>query len=128
MATTEVFLIALLLIPFWWSKRINDKTQRERAVASAQSTAEQPNSAANATADNRRAPSNPDRFGLSFGHSTLPGTTATSMFYSACAGEPLDMSNPDKNQCNPTQGDSSCRTALPVLCILKDGSTPESAG
>lgn len=127
-------LIALLLIPFWWSKRVNDKTQRERATATATATvtaassAVQANSAPAAAANNTQAPSNPDRFGLSFGHGTLPSTTATSMFYSACAGEPLDMGNPDKNQCNPTQGDSSCRTALPVLCILKDGSTPESAG
>ena len=69
----------------------------------------------------------PDRFGLSFGHGELP-SKHKDLMYSACAGAPLDMGNPDKGQCNPSQGDSSCRTALPVLCILQDASTPESAG
>jgi hypothetical protein len=124
-------LIALLLIPFWWSKRVNDKTQREQAIAAAKPTAQQ---ASNTPADTTiNAPiNNPDRFGLSFGYgtpnSTPTATPLTGMMYSACAGGPLDMGNPDKGQCNPYQGDSSCRTALPVLCILKDGSTPESAG
>lgn len=125
-------LIALLLIPFWWSKRINDKTQRERAIAATKSTADQPSSPVTSPVDAGLAASNPDRFGLSFGHGTFNTTSTTapptSMVYSACAGQPLDMGNPDKAQCNPYQGDSSCRTALPVLCILKDGSTPESVG
>lgn len=122
-------LIVLLLIPFWWSKRVNDKTGRERAVAATnpntKPTSNQPSAAVVATTN--LAANNPDRFGLSFGHGSLPSTSTTIM-YSACAGEPLDMGNPDKAQCNPYQGDSSCRTALPVLCILKDGSAPESAG
>jgi hypothetical protein len=69
----------------------------------------------------------PDRFGLTFGHGTPPSLSG-GLMVSACAGIQLDMGNPDKNQCNLTQGDTSCRTALPVLCALKDGSTAESAG
>lgn len=121
-------LIVLLLIPFWWSKRVNDKTERERAVAAIKPTVKPTsNQPSAAVATTNLSASNPDRFGLSFGHGSVPSTSTTIM-YSACAGEPLDMGNPDKSQCNPYQGDSSCRTALPVLCILKDGSTPESAG
>ncbi len=125
-------LVALLLIPFWWSKRVNDKTQRERAVMATKSTADIPSNTVAAPVNNNLAASNPDRFGLSFGHGTFNTTSTTaaltSIMYSACAGQPQDMGNPDKAQCNPYQGDSSCRTALPVLCILKDSSTPESAG
>jgi hypothetical protein len=69
----------------------------------------------------------PDRFGLSFGHGERP-SKFKDLMVSACAGAPLDMGNPDNGQCNPAQGDSSCRTALPILCVLQDGSTAESAG
>jgi hypothetical protein len=107
------------------------------AQASAAKKAALGNKAAGASGVERSIPANtgpaaqaaapsPDRFGLSFGHGDLQGKTG--IIYSACAGAPLDMANPDKSQCNPYQGDSSCRTALPLLCILKDGSTAESAG
>jgi hypothetical protein len=101
-----------------------------RTAAAAQARATEKavtgNTVVDANAGARTAPS-PDRFGLSFGHGTLPGPS-TSLMYSACAGTPLEMGNPDKSQCNPYQGDTSCRTALPVLCALKDGGTAESAG
>ncbi|NJS37293.1 MAG: hypothetical protein HC765_14255 [Brachymonas sp.] len=46
----------------------------------------------------------------------------------SCHGEPKEgISQPHAGSCNPYQGDASCRLALPVLCIKKDGSTPESA-
>jgi hypothetical protein len=35
---------------------------------------------------------------------------------------------PSTPQCNPVQGDTACRTALPVLCVLKDGSASDSVG
>lgn len=138
-------LIALLLIPYWMAKKTNDKTTAKLSVAQGKapvgakpSIAQPQATSGNAALEpgNRTAPglvsapstgtASPDRFGLSFGHGDAQGKTG--LMLSACAGTPLDMGNPDKNQCNPTKGDSSCRTALPVLCILKDGSTAESAG
>ncbi len=85
-----------------------------------------PATSPSATATAPASAVNPDRFGLSFGHGALP-SPQSGLMHSACAGTPLDMANLGKNQCNPAQGDTSCRTALPVLCVLKDGSTPESA-
>jgi hypothetical protein len=138
-------LAALLLIPYWMAKKTSSTTQAELAAkqskipAGAKLSASQTQSAtvekpdirsaeATATEATPNTPStpSPDRFGLSFGHGDLQGKAG--LMVSTCAGAPLDMGNPDKNQCNPTQGDSSCRTALPVLCVLKDGSTAESAG
>jgi hypothetical protein len=72
---------------------------------------------------------NPDRPGLSFGHMRLTNTNNPgAILYSACAGEPKDMTAALDGQCNTRSGDMSCRTALPVLCVLKDGSTAQSAG
>jgi hypothetical protein len=135
-------LVALLLIPYWMAKKASPKTPAElaakqsKAPVSAKPTAAQAQGvaaekttkpgAAIPTADTAPNTPSPDRFGLSFGHGDLQGKAG--LIVSACAGAPLDMGNPDKNQCNISQGDSSCRTALPVLCVLKDGSTAESAG
>jgi hypothetical protein len=138
-------LVALLLIPYWMAKKTNDKTTAKLSVAQGKApvgakpnTAQPQATTGNAAVEpgNRTAPAmvsspatgtaSPDRFGLSFGHGDAQGKTG--LMVSSCAGTPLDMGNPDKSQCNPIQGDSSCRTALPVLCVLKDGSAPESAG
>lgn len=132
-------LCVLMLVPYWMAKRVSSKTvvevgttgSKKPVVAAGNTQADrreettpsgeipQPTSAALAAS--------PDRFGLSFGHGALPAYPS-GLMYSACAGTPLDMANPDKGQCSPTQGDTSCRTALPVLCVLKDGSTAESVG
>lgn len=130
-------LCLLIIVPYWMAKKVNDKTAAEVAAdKGAQPTPTlktspapsiPPGSDAAPSAASTAVAVNPDRFGLSFGHGVLP-STSTSLMYSACAGAPLDMGNPDKGQCNPYQGDTSCRTALPILCTLKDGSTAESAG
>lgn len=142
-------LAALVLIPYWMAKTTNDKTaaklfatqgnaapgvkptvaQKQAQTQAQTSSAEKPATAAttiSSTTSSSSSTPNPDRFGLSFGHGDLQGKPG--LMVSACAGTPLDMGNPDKSQCNPTQGDSSCRTALPVLCVLKDGSTADSVG
>jgi hypothetical protein len=123
-------LCFLLLVPYWMAKKTGTKTSAQAAPiagkqASASSTAAR--AAPVAAVKVATAVASPDRFGLTFGHGVLPNATS-GLMYSACAGAPLDMGNPDKNQCNPYQGDTSCRTALPVLCALKDSSTAESAG
>jgi hypothetical protein len=143
-------LVALLLIPYWMAKKANNTTSAELAakqskvsigakpsasqvqgntvkkVATGGAAGPTTSTTTSATSNATTNTPSPDRFGLSFGHGDLQGKAG--LMVSACAGAPLDMGNPDKNQCNLTQGDSSCRTALPVLCVLKDGSTAESVG
>lgn len=41
----------------------------------------------------------------------------------SCHGEPAPTDRPHKNSCNPYQGDTSCRTVLPVLC-MRAGAAP----
>jgi hypothetical protein len=135
-------LCVLMAVPYWMAKKAGNKTAAEVKVASGKkpaATSSTPGSTPDKAPDTATASApapglasavvavNPDRFGLTFGHGALP-SPQSGLMVSACAGTPLDMGNPDKNQCNPTQGDTSCRTALPVLCALKDGSTAESAG
>jgi hypothetical protein len=135
-------LVALLLIPYWMAKKVNNKTPAELVIKQSKVSADAKPSVPQAqgattdksvglgavvpATDTTTSTPSPDRFGLSLGHGDLQGKAG--LMVSTCAGMPLDMGNPDKNQCNPIQGDSSCRTALPVLCVLKDGSAPESAG
>ncbi len=117
----------MLVMPLWWSRSKEDSAKAKptpTSVAMVQAnTTEGPKAVTAVTI-------NPDRFGLSFGHASAPAapSLSTDIMHSACNGTPLDMANPDKGQCNPAQGDSSCRSALPVLCVLQDGSTAESAG
>jgi hypothetical protein len=134
-------LCVLMFVPYWMAKKVYDKTAAEASVASGKKptqpggttgatpggTPSTPGSTAAPTPSSAVVAANPNRFGLTFGHGALPNQHS-GLMYSACAGIPLDMGNPDKNQCNPYQGDTSCRTALPILCALKDGSTAESAG
>jgi hypothetical protein len=132
-------LCILMLVPYWMAKKVSSKTAAEMSAASGKkppvALGNTQSSAPGKAVSGGEVPgstsavlaANPDRFGLSFGHGAVPNPS-TNVMVSACAGTPLDMGNPDKNQCNPYQGDTSCRTALPVLCVLKDGSTAESAG
>ncbi len=123
-------LCFLLIVPYWMAKKTVTQTPAHAAPgAGKQATAGSAAASAApvAAVKGATAVASPDRFGLTFGHGVLPNATS-GLMYSACAGTPLDMGNPDKNQCNPAQGDTSCRTALPVLCVLKDGSTAESVG
>jgi hypothetical protein len=134
-------LCFLLVVPYWMAKKTGKKTPAQAtpgagkqatagtaaASAATKSTAVKTPTATAEPPASAVPTGNPDRFGLTFGHGVLPNAT-NGLMYSACAGAPLDLANPDKNQCNPSQGDTSCRTALPVLCALKDGSTAESAG
>jgi hypothetical protein len=131
-------LCVLMVVPYWMAKKSGSKTATEAKVANSKkppaATGSAPTGTPGSSPGTVSAPgptaavaaANPDRFGLTFGHGSP--SPQSGLMYSACAGTPLDMGNPDKNQCNPTQGDTSCRTALPVLCALKDGSTAESAG
>lgn len=118
-------LCVLMVVPYWMAKKTANSKKPPTATGGSPVSTPSSSSAPGPTAS--VVATNPDRFGLTFGHGALT-SPPSGLMYSACAGTPLDMGNPDKNQCNPYQGDTSCRTALPVLCALKDGSTAESAG
>jgi hypothetical protein len=131
-------LCILLVVPYWMAKKTGSKTPAQVAPGVGKQASAGTHTAVSVATTNpatakampppsAAATASPDRFGLSFGHATPP-SPQSGLMVSACAGTPLDMGNPDKNQCNPQQGDTSCRTALPVLCALKDGRTAESAG
>jgi hypothetical protein len=62
----------------------------------------------------------PIAYGLSFALVNDP-VLATETVYLSCHGEPAPVDRPHKESCNPFQGDTSCRTVLPVLCAKLTG-------
>jgi hypothetical protein len=127
-----IVMLGLLVIPLWWNKRNKDAAKVAPQVAQRPATtsakqAASPNAQAPAVASTA-SPTNsasPDRLGLSLGHGKF--TTAsdvTRLLHSSCTGEP----RADNGACDAIAGDSSCRTALPILCILKDGSAAQASG
>ena len=39
----------------------------------------------------------------------------------ACHGEPVPLDHPHRGSCNPYEGDTSCRTVLPIACYRSSG-------
>ena len=65
-------------------------------------------------------------FGLSFGvvqDASLPAQTVRL----GCHGEPDQVDRPGRDNCDPVQGDTSCRTVLPVLCARPAEPGPDAA-
>jgi hypothetical protein len=118
-----VILLVLLVVPLWWlsngAKKQGSQHAAEKAAAAGSALTP---SAASAPA----AVNDPDAHGMTWG--ILPNEKLPeSAVWMSCHGSPKDgISQPHADSCNPYRGDSSCRLALPVLCIKKDGSTPES--
>ena len=54
-------------------------------------------------------------YGLTFAVVNDP-TLPSDQVSLSCQGEPAQVERPHKEACNPYQGDTSCRTVLPVLC------------
>lgn len=133
-------LVGILLVPIWQNreaKKTAKPTSVVRPNASAPTvvqpgmvaaTAAATAPAAAATGASASPTANPDRLGLSFGHGKLPSTSGPALMFSACAGEPKDGPNTGQGPCNTQVGDQSCRTALPVLCVLKDGGAVTETG
>jgi hypothetical protein len=119
-----VIMLAMLLIPLWW---LNGKSERSaNELAKEKATAQGPANA-NAQVAAPTSVNNPEAFGMTWGvlaNDKLP----TSAVWMSCHGSPKEgISQPHADSCNPYKGDASCRLALPILCIQKDGSTPESS-
>jgi hypothetical protein len=111
-------LLAMLVVPIYLWKDSDNKTKQreaaERAVSSGAAAASAP--AEIATTAAAAAPVNrndPDRHGLSFG---WIDTTEATRLHASCHGQPKDFQRPHRGSCNPYEGDTSCRTILPLLC------------
>jgi hypothetical protein len=116
-----VVLLAMLIIPLWWlggtSERAAKPNAAEKALATGTTTA-----AVTTTEIN-----NPDAFGMTWGAMPSDKLPAAAVWM-GCHGQPREgITQPHADSCNPYLGDASCRLALPILCIQKDGSTFEAA-
>jgi hypothetical protein len=58
--------------------------------------------------------------GLSFALAD-PATVPVRVAHLACHGEPAPIDRPHRGSCNPYQGDTSCRTVLPIACYRSSG-------
>ncbi len=111
----------LLAVPLWLHDR--SKSAQEAAhLAEMERTVVQP--AAAAPAVQVSTPPRPIGYGLSFAVVPLPEGVPPEVVHLGCHGEPNDLARPHEGSCNPYQGDTSCRVALPVLCFKPDGSGP----
>ncbi len=124
-----VVLLAMLCVPLLWLKGKPSRAAQE--LAQEKALAHNPSNSSPANAGPAVAlpanPNNPDAFGLTWGALANDKLPASAVWMS-CHGQPKEgISQPHANSCNPYQGDASCRLALPILCIQKDGSTPESS-
>jgi hypothetical protein len=69
------------------------------------------------------ARSRPSARGLSFAladEATLPARVASL----TCQGDPLPTDRPSQGSCNPHDGDTSCRSELPIACYRSSGAAP----
>jgi hypothetical protein len=122
-----VILLVMLVVPLWWLGGKADKRDaqlaKEKAMAGMRGT---PTSVITA-APPPATVNNPEAYGMSWGILANDKLPASAVWMS-CHGQPRDgISRPHSDSCNPYQGDASCRLALPILCIQKDGSTWEAA-
>jgi hypothetical protein len=121
-----VILLAVVIIALIWigNKTEGHGAQQPKKTAAA-SKAVTPASAPTAPAGGSVAATevhNPDAFGMTWGlvaNEKLP----SHLTWMSCHGQPREgLTQAHQGSCNPSEGDSSCRLALPILCIQQDGS------
>ena len=113
--------LLLLAIPLW----IHDKNKTARELAHLAEVARNaPPKSVPTTALQASTASRPIGYGLSFAVVPSSEGTPADVVHLGCHGEPRDLARPHEGSCNPYQGDTSCRVALPVLCFKQDGSGP----
>ncbi|MBB1077712.1 hypothetical protein HUU62_25240 [Rhodoferax sp. 4810] len=112
-------LLVLLLIPLWIKKGMD-----ERAALTVKAELQQTNSPPQAPpvepASSTVAP-RPIGFGLTFALVPLDDKQPPDTASLNCHGEPRQLDRPHQDSCNPYQGDTTCRTVLPVLCVKPTG-------
>ena len=116
-----VILMVVLVVPLWW---LRDDGKKKDTVLAAEKAANQGTQTITVIAP--AEVNDPNAFGMTWGVLADDKLPAAAVWMS-CHGSPKEgISQPHADSCNPYKGDASCRLALPVLCIKKDGSTPES--
>ena len=114
-----VILMAILVVPIWL-KRSKDNDEKARTSKEATIANGTPAELAAAATPSSAGP-RPIGNGLTYALlSTLEGAPPDITFAS-CAGEPKPTGKSEKGACNPYQGDTSCSTVLPMLCLKPEG-------
>jgi hypothetical protein len=122
-----VILIIVLIVPLWWLRDGAQKRSAELAAEKAISQGTRGQMTPTVATITTLEVNDPNAFGMTWGlvtHDKLPASAA----WMSCHGEPKEgISQAHEGSCNPYKGDASCRLALPVLCIKKDGSAADAA-
>jgi hypothetical protein len=114
--TVIAIFVAILAVPLYFLKGRAKARDTAAAIEQAQvapPAGASPAAQAPAAEPAREAAADPNRFGLSFGWMPDP---SGDRIHVSCHGEPRGVGQPHRDSCNPYRGDTSCRTALPLLC------------
>lgn len=118
-------LLALMFLTSSWVRREHDqRTARANRLEQQQMVSPPVPDVASAAAT---VVSRPISFGLTFALAPVDGKLPLDVVGLSCHGEPRQLDRPHQDSCNPYQGDTSCRTVLPVLCIKTTGA-PKPVG
>ncbi len=123
-------LMAMLIIPVYLKKERDDRelAVHQTELAMSRSPASAAAQAASATLAEGAAASMPRPLGHGLTYAVVgDGKAPADVARLACSGEPAPLDQPHQGVCNPTQGDTSCRTVLPVLCV-RTASSPLPSG
>jgi len=121
-------LMAMLIIPVYLKKEREDRelTVRKTETAMNQGTAKlsavagAASVASDTRADGASTAPRPLGHGLTF--VLVPDATdPPDVARLSCHGAPAPLDQPHQGSCNAYQGDTSCRTVLPVLCVRPTG-------
>lgn len=119
-----VVLLAILIIPLWWLGDSRKSAAKQEATEKALAAGTVGSVSAVITP---AVVNNPDAFGMTWGAMASDKLPASAIWM-GCHGQPREgISQPHVDSCNPYKGDASCRLALPILCVQKDGSSFESS-
>ena len=120
-------LVAMLVIPVYLKKEREDREAevRRKEVEASRGPVAEPLPASAASAGQPDAP-RPIGHGLSFAV-MADGPVVPDLVRLGCQGDPAPQDRPRQGACDPMQGDTSCRTVLPVLCV-RPSDVPAPAG
>jgi hypothetical protein len=125
-----IILLAIMIIALIW---LDNKAERQDTPQTRKPTATSKAAAHTASSPKPSITAaiaevhNPDAFGMTWGwvaNDKLP----SHLTWMSCHGQPREgLTKPHQDSCNPYEGDSSCRLALPILCIQQDGSVKDAS-